>query len=61
MDVISIIAVIVGIGMIGGALLGWIVALVLVVNELVAPQVQEVFQRRRVRTYPAPSQTRPGF
>lgn len=61
MDMISFIAVIIGVGMVGGALLGWIVALVLVVNELVAPQVQEVFQRRRNRAYPARSQTTPGY
>ncbi len=61
MDTISIIAVIIGVGMIGGAFMGWVVALALIVNELVAPQVQEVFQRRRVRAYPARSQTRPGF
>ncbi|MCS6879836.1 MAG: hypothetical protein RMK84_12540 [Oscillochloridaceae bacterium] len=58
---ISIIAAMIGVGMIGGALMGWIVALVLVVNELVAPPLQEVLQRRRGQTFPAPSQTRPGF
>ncbi len=61
MDVISIIAVIIGVGMIGGALMGWAVALILVINELMAPQVQEVLQRRRNRVYPARSQTTPGY
>lgn len=61
MDMISFIAVIIGVGMISGALLGWIVALVLVVNELVAPQMQGVFQRRREGRYPARSQTTPGY
>lgn len=61
MDLVSIIAVMIGVGMVGGALMGWLVALVLVVNELVAPQVQEIMQRRRGRAFPAPSQTRPGF
>lgn len=61
MDMISFIAVIIGVGMVGGALLGWIVALALVVNELVAPQVQEVCQHRREGRYPARSQTTPGY
>ncbi|MGQ9926134.1 MAG: hypothetical protein ACUVS4_04600 [Chloroflexaceae bacterium] len=58
---ISIIATLIGVGMVGGALMGWTVALVLVVNELVAPQVQEVFQRRRYGAFSEHSQTRPGF
>ncbi|MGB9634768.1 MAG: hypothetical protein ACPL8I_15620 [Chloroflexaceae bacterium] len=61
MDTISIIAIIIGVGMIGGAFIGWVVALALIVNELVAPQVQEVFRRRRDGHYPARSQTTPGY
>ncbi len=61
MDMISIIATLIGVGMVGGALMGWIVALVLIVNELMAPQVQEILQRRRYGAFAKRSQTRPGF
>lgn len=61
MDIITIIAVLVAVGMIGGALMGWLVTLVLITDELIGPYVHELLHRRRSRAYPSPSQVSPRF
>ncbi len=58
-SVLSVIAYLIGFGMIGGALAGWLTTIVLIANELITPRIRELREPRRER--PQPSRAAPGL
>lgn len=58
-SVLSVIAYIIGFGMVGGALAGWLTMIVLLANQLITPRIRELGALGRER--PAPSQAAPGL
>lgn len=58
-SVLSVIAYLIGFGMIGGALTGWLTTIVLLANELIAPRIGEL--RALGRERPTPSRAAPGL
>lgn len=57
--VLSLIAYLIGFGMIGGALAGWLATIVLLTSELIAPRMREL--RALGRERPTPSRAAPGL
>ena len=58
-SVLSVIAYLIGFGMIGGALAGWMTIIALLANKLIAPRIGEL--RALGRERPTPSRAAPGL